>query len=327
MKKSKTSIKISSEKEISVLNDLEQYYIENKIKNLLINNKFINWDIENIHFLLSIFENNKYKLYNNISTLLLLDYINWLKKDNNSIYAKLEKKYLISDLEYIYNKISTDTKDNLNIENNINYVNILEEYIKNDKEIPNNYITNPGYDYICSYDYNNLSNNNYVYYFELAMLFFFILFLFLIKYFFSFKSYSSYSCYDIPKISSTYVPIKNNYENLDSFNSSKFFEYVNSPDLSEFSSAAYRQSSEPTKLAPEKIFKEKSGLNLEIIFSKLFDYIDKKNENVENVENVENAENIENAEKSKKDENINIPFLSKFLNNPFIELLSKNISF
>jgi len=294
---------IKNDEQLEELEELDHYYINSKIKNMLIDTRFIYWDIENIHFLLSIFQNKKYKIFYNICISIFFDYNNWLKKDNNSMYAKLNKKYLITDLEYIYDKILKDINSTENnTENNINYINILEEYIKNDTL---NITTSPHYDYICSYDYNNcLSNNNFKYYIEIGLFFLFILFMVFIKYIFSFSTCSFLKAPINSGISS--APIKKRY---DTFNYSE-------PISNDFSY--------------EKVLPI-SGIDFDIIFSKINNFIEKNQEKSENKENQNNKENLDTKEEKKEENNFEkiinkIPFLHNLLNSSLAKGLFENIS-
>lgn len=345
-----SSIKNFSLKELSSIKseeELEQYYINNKIKNMLIDIKFIYWDIENINFLLSIFQNKKYKIFYNICISIFLDYNNWLKKDNNSIYARLSKKYLITDLEYIYNKILKDINSSENIsENNINYINILEEYIKNDTL---NITSGTNYDYIwclsqapdssvstfgtspseirCSYDYNNyLSNNNFKYYIELGLLFLFILFMIFIKYIFS-----CITCNFLK------API-NSWSSLQAHDSSASTNGRSPPGIHCTSSIPNKKKYDTSNYS-EPIFNDFScekvlpisGIDFDIIFSKINNFIERNGEIQEIKEKQNNKESPETKEEKKEEINFEkiinkIPFLHNLLNSSLAKGFLENIS-
>ena len=162
---------------------LELYYIEQKIKNNLINNDYSKWNTISIQFLLSIFSTKKYKKFHKICLLILSDYIKWFKINNNCLY---NVSYYLTDLEYIYNLIS----DNLanKIITDIDYNNLLEQYITNDindtnnknKEIKNNYLNNSNYSNYCYLD--GYINGNNFYILEIIFFIFLLVVLFLVKY-------------------------------------------------------------------------------------------------------------------------------------------------
>lgn len=181
--------------------NLELYYIEKKIKNILIDNIFAKWNVDSINFLLSIFPEKKYKKFHNTCLSILFDYIKWFKYENNYLY---NRSYYPNDLDYIHSLISNDLLNNTNT--NVNYIEKLEKYINteniNNKAFyyPNNYSNN----YIdTSNGFNSYSNFNFVYIMEIIFFIFILVILFFIKYI--------YSCINISNKSYKKIEFENQY--------------------------------------------------------------------------------------------------------------------
>jgi hypothetical protein len=184
--------------------NLELYYIEKKIKNELIDNIFIRWNIDSIHFLLSIFPEKKYKKFHNICLSILFDYVKWFKYENNYLY---NRSYYPTDLDYIHGLISNDLLNNTNI--NINYIDKLEQHIKTEN-INNkafyypNYSNNYSNNYIDkSNSFSSYSNCNFIYIMEIIFFIFILAILFFIKYI--------YSCINISKKPYQKIEFENKY--------------------------------------------------------------------------------------------------------------------
>jgi hypothetical protein len=104
---------------------MEIEFIENKIKNEILNNKFEDWNKNTIDLIISIFEINIYYKYYHIIYITLNDYIKWYQKNDkfkNEIY-NLDKLIILRD------NIKKDlniTDYYKNLDNNINIID--EEY-------------------------------------------------------------------------------------------------------------------------------------------------------------------------------------------------------
>lgn len=178
--------------------NLELYYIEKKIKNELIDNIFIRWNIDSIHFLLSIFPEKKYKKFHNICLSILFDYVKWFKYENNYLY---NRSYYPSDLDYIYCLISNDLLNNTNID--VNYIDKLEQHIKTEN-INNKAFYYPNYSNNYIDTNNSFSNNfNFFYIMEIIFFIFILAILFFIKYI--------YSCINISNKSYKKIEFENQY--------------------------------------------------------------------------------------------------------------------
>ena len=121
---------------ISNTTDLD--YLQNEIKNNLINKDFIDWNKDSIYLLLSVYENkeSEYKDFQKINLILLDRYIVWYKKVQNKIIINSYEQYSLEDLEYISSLIKFDNMpQNYNkilykMQNTPFYYYILD-YIKN----------------------------------------------------------------------------------------------------------------------------------------------------------------------------------------------------
>lgn len=96
---------------------MEVEYIQNKIKNELVNKDFEDWTKDSINFLASIFEFPKYKALYDVNIILLNDYIKWYKKINNTN----KEMYSLNILTMLYCLINRDLYHN----ENHNYNNTL----------------------------------------------------------------------------------------------------------------------------------------------------------------------------------------------------------
>lgn len=106
---------------------MEEEFIQNKIKNELVNKNFENWTKDSINFLASIFEYPKYNSFYDVNIMLLDDYIKWYKKTDNSKKINNNDTYPLNTLMLLYCLINRDVYHN----EHYNYNNTLN----NSKEI------------------------------------------------------------------------------------------------------------------------------------------------------------------------------------------------
>lgn len=133
---------------------MEIEFIENRIKNQLLDKPFKDWNYDTIDFLIHIYDFDQYSQFHNMNLLLLEDYINWYKENSVEINNKM---YSLERLIELKNKL----KEDLNISDY--YINFLNNKIEKEKI------------------YNSIFDNMYFLFIIISMIVFLI-----IKSFFSF---------------------------------------------------------------------------------------------------------------------------------------------
>ena len=97
---------------------MELEYLEKKIKKNLVKKNFRKWNKKSIHFLVSIYENEKYKEFYDFNLILLDDYIIWYKKN-----SYINDQYSLDKLIDLYCLISNNVYKNIYT----NYIPFLED--------------------------------------------------------------------------------------------------------------------------------------------------------------------------------------------------------
>jgi len=106
---------------------MEIAYLENKIKNELLNKEFKDWNKESIVTLVSVFQYCQCKQLYTINLILLDDYIKWIKKNTES---NITNQYSLEKLVELQKLINSDLYNN----QNYNY----EYYLEHEESLEKN---------------------------------------------------------------------------------------------------------------------------------------------------------------------------------------------
>ena len=106
---------------------MEIAYLENKIKNELLNKEFKDWNKESIVSLVSVFQYSQCKQLYTINLILLDDYIKWIKKNTES---NITSQYSLEKLVELQKLINSDLYNN----QNYNY----EYYLEHEESLEKN---------------------------------------------------------------------------------------------------------------------------------------------------------------------------------------------